>query len=368
MAIDIFFIIMAAFGFYFGIAFGLIKVVLLVLSILGAVLAAMRFTPMVADLIRETFEVESLFTPFFAFLATLLLVLLLARMLTQMVIESVNQVRLDKASRVIGGLFMMLFFTLLYSVLVTFFGQAHIIDLVFNDEIVLSKEASNIQVRSANTSASKRGVVQDTIAVHVYADTSYYFYGQVMLSPHKKGLSIQSNKHRFELSIKDTTILRTKRELHIFATNQLQCFCENDLMLIPQSDAVLFKCTDDYLSAKHLTSFFYPYIEIIPKKGTYVLKVLAPFIQEFVDYMGIALNRLEHGVQRPTAKPKAVDKIPHFEIEEEIKDSVTVFFDQPKDSLMPPLTPDTLRQEQKEPIKTNTDSIEKDLENIEYEG
>ena len=263
---------------------------------------------------------------------------------------------------------MMLFFTLLYSVLVTFFGQAHIIDLVFNDEVVLSKEVSNIQIRSVNNRASKRGVTQDTIALHVHADTSYYFYGQMMLLPHKKGVSVQSNKHQFELSIKDTSILRTKRELHIFGTNQLQCFCEGDLMLIPEVDAVLLQCTDDYLSAKHLTSFFYPYIEIIPKKGTYILRTLAPFIQDFVNYMGIALNRLEHGTQRPSAKPKAVDKIPHFEIEEEKEDSITVFFEQKEDNLPTPMPIDTISPEEKTPIETKIDSTEKDLENIEYEG
>ena len=46
MAIDILFIIMAAFGFYFGYTFGLMKVALMVVSLGFATFSAMAFTPM----------------------------------------------------------------------------------------------------------------------------------------------------------------------------------------------------------------------------------------------------------------------------------------------------------------------------------
>jgi hypothetical protein len=65
--IDIFFIVMVAFGFYFGFTFGLMKVVLFVVSLSIAVLTAMVFTPVVSRLIIDTFQVDSAFLPFIAF-------------------------------------------------------------------------------------------------------------------------------------------------------------------------------------------------------------------------------------------------------------------------------------------------------------
>lgn len=128
MAIDILFSMMVVFGFYFGYKFGLIRVVLYVISLLAAVAAAMRFTPMMEDMIRDTFEVDSVFLPFFAFLITLGAVLLLARVVVRLLEDVIDNRKFNIASQVIGGLLMCGVFAFLFSVLVTFFSEARVIN------------------------------------------------------------------------------------------------------------------------------------------------------------------------------------------------------------------------------------------------
>ena len=146
MAIDILFIIMVTFGFYFGFTFGMMKVGLMVISLMFAVLAAMAFTPMTTNLIIDTFNVESVFLPFVAFLVTLLVVMMMARIMTKLVEESVDNKKFDMISQVLGGVVMAIIFTLLYSVLVTFFGQAGVIKLVLNREVMVTRADQDVKL------------------------------------------------------------------------------------------------------------------------------------------------------------------------------------------------------------------------------
>ncbi len=181
MAIDIIFIIMAAYGFYFGYAYGLIRVVVFLVSLLLALVVSMYVTPSTAQLIQETLQVESTLLPFVAFVISLVGIMLVARIVFKLLEENVNNKQLNQATQGIGGILMAGVFVFLFSVLVTFFSAAHVI--------------KPEQVRK--------------------------------------------------------------------------------------------------------TSFFYGFVEQIPDYGTSILKRIAPYMEQFVDYMSEALRQLEEGEAEP---------------------------------------------------------------------
>ena len=127
MAIDIIFIIMVAYGFYFGYAYGLIKVVIFVLSLIVALGISMYITPTTTQLMQETLVVESPLLPFVAFVVTLVGVMLIARIVFKLLQETVKSKQVNQVTQGIGGLLMAAVFVFLFSVLVTFFSAAHVI-------------------------------------------------------------------------------------------------------------------------------------------------------------------------------------------------------------------------------------------------
>ena len=321
MAIDILFIIMAAFGFYFGYTFGLMKVALMVVSLGFATFSAMAFTPMTTELIIETFHINSVFLPFVAFLITLLVVLMLARIVTKLIEETVDGKQFDIISQVVGGLVMAFIFTLLYSVLVTFFGKAHVIDLVFNQETIVTSVDKNIKLavpakvfgepdtielrvkdnryKFAGTK-SPEGVSAVNLPVDfdLFSDGSYLAYVKGKRTEDRVDLLPNDTVYfkasgRLELSVQH----RKKKTGTLVGTNpnELICFCDSTFLVTAQNDTLLFHCMDKYLSAQNTTSIFYKYIEVIPKRGYQILEGLAPFVESFFKYMSVALERLDAG-------------------------------------------------------------------------
>ncbi len=369
MVIDVFFILMATFGFYFGFSFGLMRVLLLVISLGAAALAAMRFTPMTTDLIAETFDVDSPMLPFAAFLVTLIVVLMMARMAAKLLEETINSQRYDLVSQVMGGLMMSLVFTLLYSVLVTFFGQAHVIDLVFNEDTYTTNADEEVRLLAIRQLS---GAV-DTLEMHSETDSSFLFYGELRLGadkmPGNKYQSfISATDMAFSMLRGDTFLFNSKAELQVHANNKLICFCDSVLVAYALADTVFYHCTDKFLSSKSKTSFFYKYIEVIPKRGTLIMKNMLPFVQYFVDYMGIALEKIEKGKRHPNVPVNVFSTDDDLE-QNEVKQKVYETVEEPEeripsaDSVI--ITIDTAAMPVVTPVQP---AIEEDTLNVEYEG
>lgn len=376
MAVDVLFIIMATFGFYFGFSFGLMRVVLAVLSLLAAVLAAMAFTPMTTNIIIETFEVDSVFLPFVAFLVTLLIVLMLARIVTKLIEETVDNKRFDIVSQVIGGLIMVFVFTLLYSVLVLFFGQARVIELVFNQKYQITR--SHIAPKLVVPPRLGR---PDTIYLKIDEDHNTHRFAPDQKNSEKSASlslefqpiqgnryigSIGSHVQKWDISEEDSVRVKSSGQLYLMVEKEIHCFCDSTFLITSINDTMYFECLDDYLAAKSATSFFYKYIEVIPQRGTQLMKGLAPFIENFLDYMSVALERLDQGVKNTKApvnmysgednkdvvQPVEEEEIPDFEPEEE--DSIEYPFDTTN---MPTISP---------PVDTTSEQGEP--EKVDYEG
>jgi len=314
MAIDIFFIVMVTFGFYFGYTFGLMKVGLMVISLSFAILAAMAFTPMTTNLIVDTFHVESVFLPFASFLVTLLVVLMLARIMTKLIEETADKKRFDKISQVIGGFVMSLVFTILYSVLITFFGQAKVVDLVFNRDALATSQNGEIKL---GISGKLIGNL-DTIVMKMNSDENFYpFVGKKEEEEGACRLNFGINKiaggggqgyirgqksgkpQRWNILPNDTVFITSGAEMYLTVDKKMECFCDSTFLIEASNDTIFFQCMDEHLYSKSRTSFFYKYIELIPKRGAQLMDGAAPFIEEFLDYMSIALERLDKGESYP---------------------------------------------------------------------
>ena len=153
MAIDILFIIMASFGFYFGYTYGLIRVVIFLVALIIALGIAMYATPSVTILIKQVLSVDqanSALLPFVAFVVTLIGVMLVARIVFKLLEETIKSKQVSQMTQVIGGLMMTAIFIFLYSVLVTFFSAAHVIRPAQADNSIFYKYIRQIPVHSTD--------------------------------------------------------------------------------------------------------------------------------------------------------------------------------------------------------------------------
>ena len=295
--IDILFVVMAAFGFYFGYTFGLMKVVLFVISLSVAVFTAMAFTPMVSRLIIDTFQVNSAFLPFIAFFLTLLVVLLLAGIVAKIIEEAVDNKRFNSISKIIGGMVMGLIFTLLYCVLITFFGQAGVISLVFNEDAFITKSDNPVILNIPSKTIGE----PDTLIMNIKGvDTIYKFIGTLNFGSDSKGNNkfqayVGGRDSEFLLMPEDTISFSSKSQISVYIGNKkdLFCFCDSSYLVSARNDTINFNCTDHILSSRSTSSLLYKYIEVVPQRGTQLMQGLVPSIDRFIEFMTVALKQLE---------------------------------------------------------------------------
>lgn len=375
MAIDVLFIIMATFGFYFGFTFGLIKVVLMVVSLCLASFTAMAFTPMTTAIIIETFNIDSAFLPFLAFLITLIVVLMLARIVTKLIEETVDNKKFDVVSQVIGGLMMAFVFTLLYSVLVTFFGQAKVIKLVFNEEVMITKEDGDVSLVVDKRPGNEERI--DTIRLYKGSGQpiNKQFFAAAKFSSRfdpkigKIQAYVGGERGGKKVAIRDTILLGSNVGMELWkgSSDNLLCFCDSTFHIESINDSIFFTCTDRFLSSRSRTSFFYTYIEVIPKRGTQILEQIIPFVKDFFEYMTVALERLDKGkvlpnpsIDKTSKEDNQVTPQPHDDsslepdpLPESLEDSIIYSIDTtiPTPVVTPRDSTSSEEEEEEEPIE-----------------
>jgi uncharacterized membrane protein required for colicin V production len=135
MMIDLFFAIFAGYGFFLGFTKGIIRTVFTILSYLFGLLAAFKLSPAVTRFLETALSNENplLFIAGFliAFFGTMLLFRFISRALSQG-LESAN---INIINQVAGGALLASIMTLLYSLVLWFLVESHIV----KDE---SREAS----------------------------------------------------------------------------------------------------------------------------------------------------------------------------------------------------------------------------------
>ena len=128
MVLDLFFIISAGYGFYLGFSKGIIKTVFTLLSIMFGLLAGFKFAPEMSNFLETLFNSSNplMFIAGFlcAFVGTMLLIRLFARGLEGF-FKTVN---INIINQVAGGALLATGMVLLYSVVLWFFSNSHILD------------------------------------------------------------------------------------------------------------------------------------------------------------------------------------------------------------------------------------------------
>jgi uncharacterized membrane protein required for colicin V production len=120
MIIDLFLIIVLAYGFYTGYNQGIIKTIFTVLGAGFGILAALRFTPAVTRFFQEIFNQTGPLWLFAGFATTFILALLLLKLLGKGVESIMEKVHLNFINQVIGGAVLAAISAFFYSLIVWF--------------------------------------------------------------------------------------------------------------------------------------------------------------------------------------------------------------------------------------------------------
>lgn len=132
MILDIICLIFAAYGFWVGYSKGIISTVLNLTSYIFGLLAAMKFGPVMADLLKDIFSAQNsawtggLFI--LGFILTFALVLVLFRILARGLTGILESVNVNFINQILGGALSGFFFILVYSGLVMFADRSRLID------------------------------------------------------------------------------------------------------------------------------------------------------------------------------------------------------------------------------------------------
>lgn len=132
MILDIICLIFAAYGFWVGYSKGIISTVLNLTSYVFGLLAAMKFGPVMADLLQDIFSAENTSWTggifILGFILTFALVLILFRILASGLTGILESVNINFINQILGGALSGFFFILVYSGLVMFADRSRLID------------------------------------------------------------------------------------------------------------------------------------------------------------------------------------------------------------------------------------------------
>lgn len=125
--IDIFFGIVAIYGFYKGFSQGIIRTVFTVISILIGIIAAVKFGPDMANLLESLFSSDYALVFLAGTLLTFVLTMILVRFLARGIENLLESANINIINQALGGFVVASLFIALYSVLVLFADRSRLI-------------------------------------------------------------------------------------------------------------------------------------------------------------------------------------------------------------------------------------------------
>ena len=128
MAIDIMLAIAAVTGFYIGYSRGIIQTVFSVLSLVFGLMAAFKFATPMTEFLKHTFNSDNplMFTA--GFLLAFVIVMFLIRMIARSLEGILRTANINVINQLAGGVLIGFFTVLMYSILLWFGDQAHMIN------------------------------------------------------------------------------------------------------------------------------------------------------------------------------------------------------------------------------------------------
>ncbi|MBK8565172.1 MAG: CvpA family protein [Saprospiraceae bacterium] len=127
MTIDVLFLLIAGWGFYQGYSRGIIKTVFTAFSIVFGLMVAFKFTPAATRFLETAFHSTSPMNFVGGFLLAFLLTMIIIRMAAQFLEKLLQSANINFINQAAGGILLASLYTLVFSLLVWFGAQAHII-------------------------------------------------------------------------------------------------------------------------------------------------------------------------------------------------------------------------------------------------
>ncbi len=127
MIIDLMFLGVAIYGLYIGFGRGIIKTVFTVASVVFGIVVAFRFSPDLTEFLETAFDSDNplLFIP--GFLLTLVITMILIRSVAKVFENGLKTANINFINQAAGAALTAAFTTLLFSLLLWFGDQAHLI-------------------------------------------------------------------------------------------------------------------------------------------------------------------------------------------------------------------------------------------------
>ncbi len=127
MIIDIVTVLLVAFGFYQGFSKGLIKTVFATLSLIIGIIAAMKLSPNVIEVLQSFLSFNVAVINVLGFVLTFFLVMLLIRFLGNKLEHLFEALNIGILNKILGGALLGLFYAIIISFVVFFINKAELI-------------------------------------------------------------------------------------------------------------------------------------------------------------------------------------------------------------------------------------------------
>ncbi len=127
MVIDIIFIIVAGFGFYMGFSRGIIQTVFTIISYIFGLIAAFKLTPAATNFLETAFGSEHPMMFAAGFLLVLFGTIMLWRLISRFFVGALESANINILNQAAGGALLAAIFILIYSTLIWFGVQSHIV-------------------------------------------------------------------------------------------------------------------------------------------------------------------------------------------------------------------------------------------------
>ncbi|MEL7021240.1 MAG: CvpA family protein [Bacteroidota bacterium] len=128
MAIDIIFLIVAAFGFYLGFARGIISTVFTVISFTFGMMAAFKFSPAMTKFLEDVFNTSNPLMFIAGFLLSFVITMVFLRLIARGLETLLETAQINIINQVLGGVLLSAVMILVYSMLLWFSDQSHLVD------------------------------------------------------------------------------------------------------------------------------------------------------------------------------------------------------------------------------------------------
>ena len=135
MFLDIVTGLVVAFGFYQGFSKGLVKTVFATLSLVIGIVAALKLSPIVINILQNAFNVNPALMFVIGFVLTFILVMALIQFIGNRIDKAMQAIHIGGVNKILGGALLGLFYAVIVSFAVFFMDKIELI----SDEV---KEAS----------------------------------------------------------------------------------------------------------------------------------------------------------------------------------------------------------------------------------